>query len=96
MAFRNWSSCTGSLPRPMPAKLCKVTPSMLHAASPVDAVTAIRSGSFRNLFRSCLMISLIRTDLPVPAEPVKKILFFCSTTAFTTCRCSSLRKMGAT
>ncbi|KAF1359774.1 hypothetical protein EJ07DRAFT_22793, partial [Lizonia empirigonia] len=33
-------SSAGSLPRPIPAKLCIVTPPMLHAAKPVDAVTA--------------------------------------------------------
>ncbi|KAL4782228.1 hypothetical protein BJX76DRAFT_333191 [Aspergillus varians] len=80
----------------MPAKLCRVTPSILHAASPVEAVTAIRSGSFLYLSRSFLMISLMRTDLPVPAEPVKKILFPLSTTALNTWRCSSLRNIGAT
>ncbi|PYI00679.1 hypothetical protein BO78DRAFT_274379, partial [Aspergillus sclerotiicarbonarius CBS 121057] len=82
------SSGTGSLPKPIPAKLCRVTPSMLQAARPVDAVTAILSGSFLYLSRNFLIISLISTDLPVPAEPVKKILFPCCTTASRTWRCS--------
>ncbi|PYH75685.1 hypothetical protein BO82DRAFT_250764, partial [Aspergillus uvarum CBS 121591] len=82
------SSGTGSLPNPIPAKLCSVTPSMLQAARPVDAVTATRSGSRLYLSRSFLMISRISTDFPVPADPVKKILFPCCTTASRTCRCS--------
>jgi hypothetical protein len=39
------------------------------------------------------MISLISTDFPVPAEPVKKILLPRSTTASSTEFCSSLRKI---
>ncbi|PLN78430.1 hypothetical protein BDW42DRAFT_143187 [Aspergillus taichungensis] len=70
---------------------------MLQAARPVDAVTATLSCSLPclYLFCSCLMISRIRTDLPVPAEPVKKMLFPWWTTASRTCRCSSLRKTEA-
>lgn len=38
------------------------------------------------------MISRMSTDLPVPADPVKKTLFFLSSTRLKTCCCSSLRK----
>ncbi|KAK3357277.1 hypothetical protein B0T25DRAFT_414304, partial [Lasiosphaeria hispida] len=34
------SAWASSLPRPMPEKLCSVIPPMLHAARPVEAVTA--------------------------------------------------------
>ncbi|KAE8380863.1 hypothetical protein BDV26DRAFT_279166 [Aspergillus bertholletiae] len=89
------ASGTGSLPNPIPAKLWRVTPSMLQAARPVDAVTATLSGSLLYLSRSFFIISLMRTDFPVPAEPVKNMLFPCSTTALSTCFCSSLRNKGA-
>ncbi|KAF2197020.1 hypothetical protein GQ43DRAFT_357397, partial [Delitschia confertaspora ATCC 74209] len=60
------SSSAGSFPSPIPAKLCSVTPPMLQAARPVDAVTATRSGSRMNFFRNSEMISRRRTDFPVP------------------------------
>ncbi|KAJ3881226.1 hypothetical protein F5051DRAFT_397875 [Lentinula edodes] len=59
-----------SLPRPMPAQECTVDPLILIPAIPVLAVTA--TSSF--LDRRTLMISRKRTDLPVPAGPVKKTL----------------------
>lgn len=89
------SSGTGSLPRPIPAKLWRVTPPILQAARPVDAVTAVRSGSLRYLLRSFVIISLMSTDFPVPAEPVKNMLFPRSTTASRTALCSSLKKTAA-
>ncbi|KAF8600731.1 hypothetical protein BDV93DRAFT_446909, partial [Ceratobasidium sp. AG-I] len=45
-----------------PAKECKVFPPTFRAAIPVLAVTATRLCCFR----SVLMISRKRTDLPVP------------------------------
>ena len=55
-----------SVARPHPPKECKVTPPMLHAAMPVEAVTATASGADMYFLRSDLMISRRRTDLPVP------------------------------
>lgn len=66
------SSSGFSLPRPIPAKLWIVVPPMLQAAIPVEAVTATASGRLTCLLRRSLMICLRRTDLPVPALPVKK------------------------
>ncbi|KAK4137198.1 hypothetical protein BT67DRAFT_341488, partial [Trichocladium antarcticum] len=68
------SVLASSFPRPMPEKLCSVMPPMLHAAKPVEAVTATRSGSRTCFFLSSWMMARIRTDLPVPAGPVKKTL----------------------
>ncbi|KAH3666319.1 hypothetical protein OGAPHI_004508 [Ogataea philodendri] len=62
------SLCTGSDPSPIPENRFKVVPSMLVAASPVDAVTAIVLEPYR--FLSLLISSRSRNDLPVPAEPV--------------------------
>ncbi|OCL07584.1 hypothetical protein AOQ84DRAFT_276932, partial [Glonium stellatum] len=61
------SSSAGSLPNPIPAKLCKVTPPILQAARPVEAVTATRSGSLIYFLRSADIISRKSTDFPVPA-----------------------------
>ncbi|KAH8789079.1 hypothetical protein F5882DRAFT_293233, partial [Hyaloscypha sp. PMI_1271] len=70
------TSCgTSSLPSPMPPKLCNVTPPMLQAAKPVEAVTATRSGSREYFFFKLSMMARIKTDLPVPADPVKNTLF---------------------
>ncbi|KAK3295756.1 uncharacterized protein B0H64DRAFT_298200, partial [Chaetomium fimeti] len=77
-----------SLPRPIPAKLCKVMPPMLQAARPVEAVTAIRSGSRTNFFLSSWIMARMSTDFPVPAGPVKKTLWPLSTTRLFTWRCS--------
>ncbi|KAH6658142.1 hypothetical protein BKA67DRAFT_491919, partial [Truncatella angustata] len=74
------SSGTGSLPRPIPAKLWSVMPPMLQAASPVDAVILSRSGSRAHFFFKAAMMERIKTDLPVPAGPVKKTLCIFSTT----------------
>ncbi|KAK4123835.1 hypothetical protein N657DRAFT_533159, partial [Parathielavia appendiculata] len=82
------SILVSSFPRPMPAKLCKVTPPILHAARPVEAVTAKRSGSRAYFFLSSWMMARISTDLPVPAGPVKKTLCPSSITSSLTCRCS--------
>ena len=51
-----------------------VTPPILHAAIPVLAVTATASGFPAYFFFNARMISLKRTDFPVPADPVKKTL----------------------
>ncbi|KAI0047667.1 hypothetical protein FA95DRAFT_1492219 [Auriscalpium vulgare] len=56
-------------PRPIPAHECSVTPPMFKAAMPVDAVVTSLDGSCGSL--RTLMISRRRTDLPVPAYPVK-------------------------
>ncbi|KAK3899503.1 hypothetical protein C8A05DRAFT_18062 [Staphylotrichum tortipilum] len=89
------SVLTSSLPRPMPEKLCRVMPPMLQAARPVEAVTATRSGSLTCFFLRSWMMARIRTDLPVPAAPVKKTLWPLSTTRLLTWRCSSLSVMAA-
>src|ERR1700744_1312860 len=68
----------------------------MQDARPVDAVTAYRSGSERYLCFNWAMIAFIRTDLPVPAEPVKKTLLPSSITAFITAFCSSLKKVSGT
>jgi len=54
----------GSLPSPTPAKEWSVVPPMLMAAIPVDAVTATAESPKSS--RSCSMIALSRTLLPVP------------------------------
>ncbi|KAH9836528.1 uncharacterized protein C8Q71DRAFT_758357 [Rhodofomes roseus] len=84
------ASClASSFPRPIPAHECKVHPSMFIEAIPVAAVMARRKsggsvsssqssasrGSLRNSSRKYSMIARRRTDFPVPAEPVKKMLF---------------------
>ncbi|KAJ6575525.1 hypothetical protein B0H10DRAFT_1670116, partial [Mycena sp. CBHHK59/15] len=60
-----------SAPMPIPAQECNVTPSIFIAAIPVDAVIP-SAGQLRP--PSSLIISRRRTDLPVPAEPEKKVL----------------------
>ncbi|KAJ7225903.1 hypothetical protein GGX14DRAFT_312589, partial [Mycena pura] len=60
-----------SVPIPMPAQECSVHPPILMAAIPVEAVMP----SVRCISRRCLMISRSSTDLPVPAEPEKKVFF---------------------
>jgi hypothetical protein len=45
-----------------------VTPPMLQAAMPVEAVTATASGLAMYFLRRDLMISRKRTDLPVPVS----------------------------
>ena len=63
------TSCLGSsIPSPTPPNECRVVPPMLHAAMPVEAVTATASGAVTNFFRSAAIISLSKTDLPVPVE----------------------------
>jgi hypothetical protein len=51
---------------PTPPNECNVIPPILQAAIPVDAVTATASGLFACFFLSPAMISLSKTDLPVP------------------------------
>lgn len=63
---------------------------MFWAAMPVLAHTARRSGFAANLVLSASMMALSSSDLPVPAEPVKKSVFSSSTTMRRTARCSSL------
>jgi hypothetical protein len=89
------SSGTSSLPKPIPAKLCNVMPPILQAASPVEAVMLRRSGSRAHLFFKAAMMERIKTDLPVPAGPVKKTLCLSSITISCTCCCSALRDMAA-
>ncbi|KAF8487934.1 hypothetical protein JB92DRAFT_2758369 [Gautieria morchelliformis] len=93
------ASCSGlSKPRPMPPKEWSVTPPMLQAAMPVEAVMATASSLGRNLWRRLLMISRSSTDFPVPicvSEPVKNTLFPAST-SLRICCCSLLRKIRAT
>src|SRR3569833_501720 len=89
------SAWTSSFPSPMPAKLCRVMPPMLHAASPVEAVTASLSGSLVHFFFSSWMMALIKTDLPVPAGPVKNTLAFLVQTRFLTWHCSLLKEIAA-
>mmetsp|Transcript_129341 Transcript_129341/g.374560 ORF Transcript_129341/g.374560 Transcript_129341/m.374560 type:complete len:511 (-) Transcript_129341:225-1757(-) len=74
-----------ALPSPLPiaAHLCSVTPPNWLAASAVDAVMAVPMGS--NIWINCRR----RKDLPVPAPPVKKMLWPCNA-ASQTCRCSSV------
>lgn len=60
------SCSTLPVPRPMPAKEWIVIPPILHAAIPVDAVTAIESSFPANFLRKAAMISRSRTDFPVP------------------------------
>ena len=55
-----------SIASPTPPNECKVTPPILHAAIPVDAVTATASVAVAYFFRKVLMISRSSTDLPVP------------------------------
>ncbi|KAF8267803.1 hypothetical protein EI94DRAFT_1729461 [Lactarius quietus] len=57
-----------SIPRPIPANEWIVTPPMLQAAMPVEAVTATASGVLTYSLRRVLMISRRRTDLPVPTD----------------------------
>src|SRR5271170_7063747 len=60
------SSGTASLPNPKAAKEWRVMPPTLHAARPVDAVTATPSGFFSFAFFKAVMISRNNTDFPVP------------------------------
>lgn len=62
--FTIWS--TGSMHSPAPLKLCRVTPPILQAAIPVDAVTATASADWPRFPRRLRMISRKRTDFPVP------------------------------
>lgn len=64
------SCSTGLTPSPMLANEWIVVPPILHAAMPVDAVTATASVLPRYLRLSEAMISRRRTDLPVPARTV--------------------------
>lgn len=65
------ASCSGgSIPMPIPANEWIVTPPMLHAAMPVEAVIATASGDFEYLLRRTLMISRRRTDFPVPVQMI--------------------------
>lgn len=57
---------TGSSPSLIPAQECSVTPPMLIAAIPVEAVIATVSGISEEPFVKNLIISLNRTDFPVP------------------------------
>lgn len=106
------SCSTVPVPKPIPAKEWTVIPPMLHAAIPVDAVTAMESSLLTNFLRKAAIISRRRTDFPVPesrtgqskmidsstlvnhlpALPVKKMFFPCSSTMPNTCCCSILRK----
>jgi hypothetical protein len=74
-----------------PPKLCIVIPPILQAAIPVLAVTATASPFPAHFFFNALMISLKRTDFPVPADPVKKTDRPWSTTMLSTLRCSEER-----
>lgn len=65
-------------------------PPMFWAAMPVLAHTARRSGFAANLVLSASMMALSSSDFPVPAEPVKKMVFSSSTTMRRTACCSSL------
>lgn len=64
-----FESCTGQKERP--AKAFMVVPPRADAARPVDAVTKVES--FGKARRMCFSSS----DLPVPAQPVKKTLCPC-------------------
>lgn len=77
--------------RPTPPKLCSVIPPTLHAAIPVDAVTATASDLLRYFSFSSAMMLRSSTDLPVPADPVKKTFLPCFTTASST-RCCSVER----
>lgn len=81
-----------SLARPTPPKLCSVIPPMLQAAMPVEAVTATASTLLWYFWRRSWMICRSRCDLPAPAEPVKKTLRPCVTTASRMRCCSGERK----
>ncbi|EJF66393.1 hypothetical protein DICSQDRAFT_46552, partial [Dichomitus squalens LYAD-421 SS1] len=65
------SASWSSLPNPMPAHECSVHPPMFTDAMPVDAVIASCKLARPPL---ALMIFRKRTDLPVPADPVKNTL----------------------
>jgi hypothetical protein len=60
------SSLAVSIPRPIPEKEWMVTPPILHAAMPVEAVMATASNDLRCFSFMFLMISRRSTDLPVP------------------------------
>ncbi|KAI0344110.1 hypothetical protein BDW22DRAFT_1305332, partial [Trametopsis cervina] len=77
------SLSAGSFPSPIAAHECSVLPPTLTAAIPVEAVTA----NFISFSLHHRMISRSRTDLPVPAEPVKNTLLPLWT-IFRTCSCS--------
>lgn len=71
-----------SFPIPIPAQECNVHPPMFIAAMPVDAVIP---SAFVSRSLNSLIISRSSTDLPVPADPEKKMLppcFIRSRTAF--------------
>ncbi len=57
------------IPKPIPPNECNVTPPILHAAIPVDAVTWMASSNRAYFFLRDEMISRRSTDLPVPARP---------------------------
>lgn len=62
------STGAASIASPAPPKECRVTPPMLQAAIPVEAVTATASAAVAYFFRNDLMISRSKTDFPVPVE----------------------------
>ncbi len=64
MLVTSWP--TSLVPSPTPLNECSVCPPMLHAAMPVDAVTATASALRTCFLRRLPMISRRRTDLPVP------------------------------
>ena len=57
-----------SMPKPTPPNECRVTPPMLQAAIPVEAVTATASADAAYFLRRLFMISRRRTDFPVPIK----------------------------
>lgn len=69
--MRLQSSSAESRAKPAPPNAWSVTPPMLQAAIPVDAVTATASFVLAYFFLRATMISRSKTDFPVPAEPVK-------------------------
>lgn len=64
------SLSTDSCPRPVPAQECRVTPPILTAAIPVDAVMPTlhepESSQFGGLERTVRIISRSKIDFPVP------------------------------
>lgn len=91
--IRLQSSSAESSASPAPPNACSVTPPMLHAAIPVEAVTATASFVFAYFFFRAMIISRSRTDFPVPAEPVKKTLSPSWTTSCRTLFCSLLSRI---
>ncbi|KAH7327703.1 hypothetical protein B0J17DRAFT_580921 [Rhizoctonia solani] len=68
--FLTFTAKFSGVPSPIPTPLneCIVTPPMLHAAMPVEAVIATASCALPCFFRSALIISRSNTDLPVPMK----------------------------